>query len=126
MSDAEQVNVKSFEPGNELDAIVAQEVMHYETRIYQEGVYISIPGKRGFDAGPWSPSTNLKDAWEVLETVGEKYGFLIVYRYNNLWSCELSGVLKVPPGDVWSVARTVELAICQTALKVAGGKSRYY
>ena len=73
----------TMKPGPELDALVAEKVMGWTAVYLSDGVNTWLDD--GVNTGrmisgdyPWSPSTSIADAWEVVEKLG-KDGF-------KLWS----------------------------------------
>lgn len=91
--------IKAPKAGPELDARVAREVMNWEI------------------AGPWSPSTDIAAAWEVVEKIGlfsdEAYdgiGF-------TLWHDANGWFVGTPDFRTGVQAPTAPLAICLAALE---------
>lgn len=68
--------MSKLKPGPELDALVAEKVMrwtpveHPDKLAGQTGAFYPIKFGGGIyrePGGPWSPSTDIRDAWEVVE-----------------------------------------------------------
>lgn len=119
--------------GRELDALVAEKVMgwHQEPRLLHYGPNDSgeiwcEPRRRGgmgepvHDVRRFSPSSNIGDAWEVVEEFASRCIHVEVAstpdEHPHKFHCS---VLK---GGVWehTGADTTPLAICLAALKAVG------
>lgn len=95
-------NISSLPASRELDALVAEHVMHQPIDKFAlaQGVLYNIP--------PYS--TSIAAAWEVVEKLAV-VGSAVLKKENG-WIC----VLGLETAD----ANTAPLAICRAALKVVG------
>ncbi len=110
----------------ELDARVATEVMGWKTQLYPDGCRVYAPGVRGFNSGPWSPSTDISAAWEVVEKVKPLMG-------NTPWDFVLARDTDIDGNTSWCcnfhaeyledgcrvTADTAPEAICLAALEAS-------
>ena len=106
-----------LQPGRELDALIAEEVMGWVRVTYRKGARWS----RGIPLGSipalpiekWAPSTNIADAWDVVE----KAGLTNVDRDGASWVAR-HGFRASAHG--W----TAPHAICLAALAAVGVSSK--
>lgn len=119
-----------LEAGPEMDRMIATKVMGWERgkdygefRWGRPFVDHSIEWWMDFDDCPFSPSTNIAHAWEVVD----KMGNIVLFRGEDRWHCaEMS--YDDGFGDNWidtpisghASADTAGLAICRCALKAIG------
>lgn len=102
--------------GRELDILVANKVFGWEYDEFLEMFYTkhelgSVPRSSNF-----RPSTNIADAWKVLEKLIQ-LGAEINVGFYKQWDCSID----YPIGCNWLVqAETAPLAICLAALKALG------
>lgn len=125
--------------GRELDALVAEKVMGW---MDGDGVGLRVADGEvinSMDCRPWSPSTDIAAAWEVVEKMAARmrsdsrfnwsgphfkspHTYLtslpeVVYPLGTeCWYVETSSGVRE-----WSCAATAEHAICLAALKAVGG-----
>lgn len=105
--------------GRELDALVAEKVMGYEFAIIGEQLKkVIVKGSFG-EAIDFSPTTNIADAWKVVEKFNYKLSLEINGDYCN---CKLVGKFneKMVGQFFYGEADSVPLAICLAALKAVG------
>lgn len=115
--------------GRELDALVAEKVMgwHIVTDFdlrppekhwnNAKGYVCLVAGNKlndGREMKGFSPSTDIADAWKVVEKMRER-GLDVYLRFVSTWTAEFDSV----SGDVngFADADTAPLAICLAALK---------
>lgn len=115
---------KVLEAGPELDTLVAEKVMgwkschdHMGNEQWDTGLHIrnipENPTMKVFRYGPspWSPSTDIASAWEVVEKLKQEHGYSVSVNCAGVvapWGCEINNKF------VWE--STVPLAICCAAL----------
>lgn len=88
-------------PGWELDALVATEVMNMTVA----------------EMSSFCPSTDIDDAWMVLEKIGKMYPVSVFNQFGSeIWWCEV----VVSDELIELGAETAPLAICLAALKAVG------
>ncbi len=105
-----------MKPGRELDALVAEKVMGYETvysgaNYYVERTYSPVP----------LYSTDISAAWEVVEKLACMKDEVNVFYDCGAWFCNTG----VDANGEWSIERsgscaTAPHAICLAALKAVG------
>jgi hypothetical protein len=106
-------------PGPELDALVAEKVMgwiHLEAHPASCAPEVWIlddeHGTEARKAAEWSPSTDIADAWEVVEVMRKKDGVFIA-NMGRRWTVRFTDY------SMW-FADDLPLAICLAALKAKG------
>jgi hypothetical protein len=107
-----------MEAGRKLDALVAEKVMGWKDKVLtteDEGIAIIESFDNIFK---FSPSTNIADAWKVVEKIQEKFWIKLV-GYGEGFICTLTGkgdnTLKTAVDET-----TAPLAICLAALEAVG------
>lgn len=113
-----------MEAGRELDALVAEHVMHdvYVTEGEWAG-YWHTPGMDGHssndDCGSYRYSANMNDAWRIVEYLLTTKGVQMQVTpvgYNGGWQCK-----RVDPGgNAVASGPYAPEAICKAALKTVG------
>jgi hypothetical protein len=107
--------------GRELDALIADKVMGWEkcneSYLYFDGVIFRTLELTSY--GKFEPSTDIADAWLVVEKLRDKnLEIHLESQYNSfgerVYFCEFSNIL------VAKEAETAPLAICLAALKACG------
>lgn len=105
-----------MKPGRELDALVARDVMGWEVRGPHSGPWVIL---RGYPEYPhltdktWRPSTDIADAWEVVEKLADGTRTVHVWKPRNYgWGCSI--------GHSHGEAYTAPHAICLAALRAVG------
>lgn len=108
--------------GKELDETIAWEIMNwiqidddYYREIYKGDFKIGNEFVREWDA--FNPSTNLIDAWQVVEKLKEKFICKVIGLTNDRkdWFCSFQPIGDGGFGN-HSYDKTVSLAICKAAL----------
>lgn len=118
------MDVKKLEAGRDLDTLVAEKVMGWtDWREDSGGLRIKAPGE---NSRPFSPSTDIRDAFEVAAKVGTNFSVHWTEDPKLLdggpnpgagsWVAGLSG-LTAHRGE------TAPLAICRMALVAANHQS---
>lgn len=112
----------------EIDFLVADEVLdwiYYYDKKLRAGTWLDAGLKRVACAdnhlSPFSPSTNIQDAWLVVEKLKKDNTLININHHKNgyyadIWFKDLQGA--VPYKDTY--ADTAPLAICLAALKSVG------
>lgn len=114
-------------PGKELDALIAEKVMGYETEIINGDPVSKVPGICGtegcaihFTKTPHY-STDIAAAWEVVEKLQLKFKTIdIVATTRSDTYVGPCFVIFDPYGNVLSDSSEAPHAICLAALKVVG------
>ena len=105
--------------GQEMDMLIAEKVMNWKqlsNRLWHDddGNERWIDADKSFIHQPcWSPSTNIADAWEIMEGVSS---FRLVY-YRGKWECTIIAWGAEGATGHFAEADTGMLAICRAALK---------
>lgn len=103
-----------MEAGRELDAIIATKVMGWEIGDGDTWQLISPECSvvmRGVNW--WRPSTDIRDAWDVVEKLHKKNAEFVLRIYNQgQWCCD-HNIFKFSE----AYADTAPLAICLSALE---------
>lgn len=118
------MNADEMEAGRELDALVAEKVMEW---MWYDGRGTGGPSYWQDKDGEyswcayWNPSTEIADAWEVVEALRDK-GFIVNILIDSpenstLVSCSLHKPDLYETMIVEQIAETAPLAICRAALK---------
>lgn len=115
-------------PGRELDALVAKRIMGWNVGGYMNMQWVCNDGKdTGWyltefgsqECNPFSPSTDIAAAWEVVDKLGERFSFYFHTRGRMTdisvihWPDNLKGGFDVS-------GETAPHAICLAALKAVG------
>lgn len=99
--------------GSELDGLIAEKVMGWKEDKYR-GVMGWLDGHIFHSS--FKPSTNIEDAWKVLEKLIQ-LGAEINVGFYEQWDCSID----YPIGCNWLVqTETAPLAICLAALEAVG------
>jgi hypothetical protein len=102
----------------EIDRLVAEKVMGWEVPYEYDDIGImAYTIKTG--AFAFSPTTNIADAWQVVEKF-DKTDFRVVRNYRGNYSAGLMYWNKDTMVKVEAKAETAPLAICLAALKSVG------
>lgn len=134
-------DIDAIPAGSEMDRLVAEQVMKYDTMGSGETPCTIISGlakpyrqhsqdelmKLALDMGvgrlsdvrmrSFNPSTDIADAWEVLERVTETIGAIQVAKGLRMWQACRAEDGDWDACDWYSLAETAHLAICRAALK---------
>lgn len=111
----------------EIDRLVALNIMHwFPDDDCPRGYRPSWSINQGQNDGPhyeeWQPSTNIADAWQVLEKFQSTHNIYLVTIEKYRWCCDLEGANGAAPagGDehVSEMADTAPRAICLACLAV--------
>ncbi|TCJ98221.1 UNVERIFIED_ORG: hypothetical protein BDK47_1187 [Anoxybacillus amylolyticus] len=101
-----------------IDRLVAEKVMGWVQGEYAKDKWYykkneQIQGMAKF-INDWNPSTNIADAWQVVE----KFEIVEINRIMDGYSCEITlfDPFRIRRGE----AKTAPLAICLAALKAVG------
>lgn len=109
----------------EVDKLVALHVMKWKPVYYDDNVIVAWDigkGRELFFTSPfesdneWSPSTNISDAWMVVERIGHE--FLVRKRKNG--EDFRAFIIETGGKEDYAHAKTAPLAICLAALKTVG------
>lgn len=119
------MNYDEMPAGPEIDQMVGLKCTDFESVYIRNGqcrVIRALINNAHDDEERWSPSTNIADAWEVVEVLDSEFGFSL----SSPWFGGCS------PGTVWraccrlgdivfyAVADTAPLAICRVTLLASG------
>ena len=140
MTDLTNEQIDSMPAGCEMDALVADRVMQWQHIDWWMGSllakgwdgfwdgewvrWITIPESDADDrAEPWSPSTDIMAAWQVIEKMREGYS-ISIHTIGSIWQCTLEikdhktrfPVEVAHAGDAFADADTAPLAICRATL----------
>jgi hypothetical protein len=104
----------ALEPGYGLDYAVARNVMGWNSSggsiINDGGLYVAKPNAENqFQQMSFRPSTNILDAWEVVEKMNKTQTVSVYSDNNGKWACEIGYI-------VWDDFDTAPEAICKAAL----------
>ena len=101
--------------GETVDSLVAIHVMGW--------TFVPGPEGRWYDAGvllvateDWSPSTDIRDSWQVLEHFQATHNIYLVTIEKRQWCCDLEGENV----HVSEIADSAAMAICLASLAVHG------
>lgn len=117
------MNYDEMPAGPELDRLIAEKVMGWEYSAAYNAYFLS-DGKREREPSDWSPSTNIAQAWEVVEhmtqTTKETWEFRSTTTLHTA-IFEFDGGRDRPwkPGQYVGDALTMPLAICRAALRAS-------
>ncbi len=114
--------------GREMDALVARRVMGWREGVMgvNAGFWVDADGKEmawNIGCGAWSPSTQIEEAWQVVERLGEQRGLRLVLEdwrgdrslgVEEGWCALLT--LRDGHDTGQEIAPTAPLAICRIAL----------
>lgn len=112
---------------NEIDVLIGTKIMNWTKEILpnnDEGLpytaeYWTEFGEKRVPANFFNPSTNLVDAWKVVEKLKEeKWTKILVSKFGTPL-CRV-GIYDNEDSEVQVVAETVPLVICLAALKSVG------
>lgn len=99
---------------NELDILVAKEIMGWDIQFLFKWQPWNDGSTGGF-AAEWSPSTDIAQAWRVLEQFRFRDGMGVIL-IEDTWICEIFMGVKMHRVE----ANTAPMAICLAALKAKG------
>lgn len=115
----------------EIDALVAEKVMGWMPFPLADGEVMEGYYYNGITTWPTPApnySTNIADAWQVVEMLSDEYEYdhVTISSSNKVWYCDI--VKNLPANedgeldsDVWDhTASTAPMAICLAALKAMG------
>jgi len=106
--------------GREMDALVAKKVMGWKIKHYGGDVfYWKLKGKDIGLVDMWEPSTNIADAWKVVEKFADMPHIFPEIRKSGVWVCSIWKNDAGKKDFGWiseSHATTASLAICRAAL----------
>jgi hypothetical protein len=88
----------------EIDRLIAEKVMGW-----RDGTYAK---------GSWFPSTDIKDAWLIVEKLKHEEGYLFRLETGDVndWKCLFSDFQD----NYWAESDNAPLAICKATLKANG------
>lgn len=92
----------------DIDELVAQDILGWSWST-EDGAVMS-PDRNWYAGIDFKPSTDISDAWKVVEKMSLFSGEYYLYD-NSVWTF---------PDDIYVNASTVEMAICLAALKAKG------
>lgn len=120
-----------MEIGRDMDLLVAEKIMKWKPICYDDDVVVALDvgdGTERFFTDPtqsdneWSPSTDIKDAWLVIEEMKKyRFRFDISERLNG--DVSVSFELTESEFDLFYTElkeNSVTLAICKCALEAMG------
>jgi len=119
--------------GRELDALIAEKVMGWTPCYHDDDVVVAWRDENGYEKfftdptqsdNEWSPSTDMNDAWVVVERLRESKTFSL----HDIWDEEdiIMFNATFQHNDTYHVvnyesyANTAPLAICLASLKAVG------
>lgn len=108
-----------MKPGPELDALVAEKVMGWNLIDYPNIGVIEIETEDdSFDLAEFKPSTDIKEAWDVVEFTENNVGGIELISLCD----EKKYLFRIWNGkeNIEANAETAPLAICLAALKAVG------
>ena len=112
--------ILAMEAGNELDALVATEVMGWERKDYGYTiVYWEENDEDVHMVELWKPSTDIADAWKVVEKMVDKYFMVDVTAVKGgQYECVITSEEPTIHNDyeLYELGETAPLAICRVAL----------
>jgi hypothetical protein len=105
-----------MQAGRELDALVAEKVMGWKVKhmdVY--GWMYSLPDRNRWTNVPHF-SSNIADAWQVVEKARKDFGFIDILPYGSGYET----VVRTLNGDIHTKVETAPHAICLAALRAFG------
>lgn len=113
------MNYDEMGAGPEMDRLIAEKVMgwkeyHCEGGYTDTSGYIRITDKWASDENSFHPSTNIANAWEVVEEIvadRQDSAFELFFRGKDGWGVATTDNVR------WALGDTAPLAICRAALK---------
>ena len=114
------MNFDTVEQSKELDALIAETVLHWEVWHHSNGVIWAILPDSPWhfvihapnNQRAWAPSLSITYAWPVIEALMSRW-LPTIFHDGQLWVCELRDFHR----KVVACAPTAPLAICRVALK---------
>jgi hypothetical protein len=115
--------IMSMQPGREMDAIVAEKVMHgklesIKTLAPEPMYYWNFSETHQPWAKDWKPSIDILSAWDVVTKLSKRY-IIGVNGDEDEWSCDITPRFQEDEehmGLIRSHAKTAPEAICKAAL----------
>ncbi len=113
--------IDNMPAGTELDALVAENAMGWEVQThFEDRIVWKTVGPVGSLLDDWNPSTDIYDAWQIVEKALPYHFGLTFNKREDLWVCGI----QIGDGFGNAYGETAPLSICRASLKAVLSQRR--